>query len=567
MTVKLSDKLQSIVQRSSGSNTLNTVNDRSRFAKSVSDDLSAIIYQLNNVHLPLVNKLVDENAVDNGISGTVILTNLNADKSYENTYWNATVQRPCTIKETIDVILDRLSEQQNNNDSADNNSIDEDAIYGSIEVNELNLQQLAADTMGSYTFNDDGEATKEYPLAQAIDAIGAFFTGFPGTGNRYLGLYPTLTLTVNLSDVVIDTQLPMGVISNLSSYLNYMRIFTGMGSVGPETPNYTAYGGSLNNIIDGENLEKSIWRLDQAASTLTFQQVYDNGSFGSAGSLSLLNSKGPIILREDAVVPIGYTLKWKDASNATVGYLHDDGLSIVGDKQLLLYESTSTPTAVSGVGLAYAEADPVSGFVELKYRNDDSGGTDAQITRDGIVKELEVGHDIIRANDLALPISGAPSVGILEYSGPGVDMVYVGANFDSNTAENAYAFVSIPVDEDGNRPNRFKIIGNFILGPVGSYPGGTGIAFSIQVADNSTLHTVETQTIVNPGWSTAEVQTVTGLNSSNIDNLIVLTWSTNVLDSNASGILPIKITREVSLAEDTWDDDVSCIGLEIIWYR
>lgn len=101
-----------LIQRSaSNANTLTTNSERLIFSSSVKADIASIINQINNVYYPLVIKLMNNNelnALDYGLSGNIILTDVNASAGSATVYWDEGRNRGRTVKESLDVVLTEL---------------------------------------------------------------------------------------------------------------------------------------------------------------------------------------------------------------------------------------------------------------------------------------------------------------------------------------------------------------------------------------------------------------------------------------------------------------------------
>jgi|15BtaG_2_1085339.scaffolds.fasta_scaffold00038_24 hypothetical protein len=625
MANKLNDELQSLVQRS-GTNTgrMRTEAERASFSANVRKDLASIVYQLNVVYRELVRTLSSEdgaNALDLGLAGNTIFTHVTATEADADAYYSSDLARARTIKETIDVLLAEIARLENELQAAlDSDEYDDTELRGLIAVNGLDLLQLAKDTMGlNYTLDGDGEPDLTYSLSQAIESIGSFFAGFPGTGNSYTSTYPALSLTVLLSQVTIDTTLPQSTITGLPTDLSYIRQFIGMATSGPETPGYSAWSPNAF-ITNGWSLERAIAELDTqlgahaarhesagadeldgdhldidyvptnytrttvpianvaahltahlkgiddafAGVSGTLQDAYDAGGAGVAGALQLLASQGRVVIKDDGSSPLATLLEWRDTGNALVGVLRDTGLDLEAGMWMGLKVSGADPGAVGGEGRVNTRPDATSADTELHYRSSNPGKSNAQITRDGIVKELEVGHTVVRPADWHTFAGNKPTLVTEEMT----DFVVETLDYDSGTTETAYTSVPIPVDEAGNKPSRVKIIGHFLLKPNGGgYPGGTGVVFDIQMSDNVSKNTIPDKALIDPGWQLAVTVTNTGLSGANVDNLIVFEWPVENLGAPGLGILNLKLERNVGHASDDWDDDVGLVALHVIWYR
>ena len=275
MANKLSDEIAVIVQRA-GTNAgrLRTESERAAFSSSVRGDLANIIYQYNTVVYPLFNALSSEtgiNALDLGLCGNTMFTHISANEADATAYYDSSLSRAHTVKETIDVLLGELSRLENLiATTSATTTYDDTAVRSLITANQLDLQQIIKDAFGlTYTLDGDGVEDLPYSLSQAIDEMGAFFSGFPGTGNTYTRTYPTLSLTVLLSSIVIDTTLPQSTITDLTDDLGYIRDFIGMSTTGPESPVYSDHG-AISYVADGDTLEEAIQKLDAAVGNSEF---------------------------------------------------------------------------------------------------------------------------------------------------------------------------------------------------------------------------------------------------------------------------------------------------------
>jgi len=576
MPNNLVDELRTLNQRSgSNSGRLATDAERAAFVSNVKKDIAALMYQHNVVSKPLfdaLSSLNGANALAKGISGGVVFTDVDADAASAEAYYSPDMARARTIKETVDVLLSELSRLENElQQVVQFQAYDDSDLRSAIGVNELDLVQLATDTQGDqYTLDGDGQADLNYSLSQAIDAIGAFFSGFPGTGNTYSASYPALALSVLLSDVVIDTTIPQSAVTDLPADLGYIRTFIGMATSGPETPVYSAHSANVY-LTDGWSLEKALATLDSAIGTgaQTLQDAYDDGGAGVAGQIKLLNTQGGIDILNDTSTAVPYLQRWIDTASDEVARVDDDRLYLRADKTLDLAVHGSDPSVTAGDGRLNARPDSVSADTELHYQNDNGSTGNAQITRDGIVKELEVGYACRRPTDFEKFAAAAGPVQVVEEYGPAPDdMVVRTLDFDPTTAETGYTTISIPVDENGDSPTRVKFIGHFLLKPNGgAYPGGDGIQFDIKLSDSLSTRPMSNKTLINPQWDAGSTANEGGLSGANIDHVIVLDWSIVTLGNNPQGVLGVKLTRDTTDPNDDWADDVGLIELQAIWYR
>lgn len=275
--------LETLSQRTgSSSGALETTQERILFQDAVRVDVAAMIGQMNAVYFPLfdtLSKVVGLDALDFGLSGNVIFSHVNATAADATLYWDSTTSRARTIKESFDVMLSEISRLEND---IDNNAslivYDDTAVVATGAANTANLSQLRLDAMGDqYIFGNDGAADLTYSLSQAIDSIGAFFSGFPGTGNTYTPVYPALALAINVSDLNFDVTIAQANITDLPTHLSAIRTFVGMDNAADTAPVY----GSNTIVTDATSLETAIGALDAAISFITTANVTSN----SAGTL------------------------------------------------------------------------------------------------------------------------------------------------------------------------------------------------------------------------------------------------------------------------------------------
>lgn len=268
----LDSELETLTQRTGTTFDLSDGKSRQRFLNALVTDIASIMHQLNIVYKPIVESLEATSVLDIGLSGTNIYTDIEALETTGDLYYDASLSRARTIKESFDYLLTLIANLQTaviSSTEVDWTST-ADALQASIDAILLNISQIKEDAFpDSYTLDGDGNKDLAYPLAQHIDAIGAFFTNFPTiNGGTYSVSYPSLTLAVNLSDIVIDGELAQSVITDLVTDLDSIRDFIGMDTIGPESPTYSDHG-TLIHVADGDTLESAIQTLDSAIGELS----------------------------------------------------------------------------------------------------------------------------------------------------------------------------------------------------------------------------------------------------------------------------------------------------------
>lgn len=571
MAGKLTDELQSLVQRS-GTNTgrMRTESERAAFADNVRKDIAAIVYQLNTVYKTLVEVMSsaqDLNALDYGLSGNVVYTHIRATAADAEAYWTEELSRARTIKETIDVLLAEIARLENEIQQAlDSDEYDDTELRSLIQGNSLDLKQLAHDTMGSgYTLDGDGLPNLSYSVSQALDAIGAFFSGYPGSGNTYVTSYPALSLSVLLSEITIDTTLDQTVITGLPTDLAAIRTFIGMDDASDSTPDYSTYGGSLVDVADGDSLEEAIWKLDQRAMVSTLQAAYTGGGAGTAGNIQLTNPKGEVRILDDAGTPLGVVLRWIDGTSTEKGHLSDTGMVLSNNAFLQIASNASDPINMAGAGRFNARPDATSAKVEAYYKNSSVADPNTQITRNGIVKELEVGHSVLLANNWHKKgAATGPLLVLTEFT----DNVVQTLDYDNTEQENAYCQLPIPLCEDGTRPTRLKLVGYWVIKDIlpAAYAGGTGFAIAMHNSDNGSHTTISDRVLLTNTWSTPGV-VVKAVSTTDRDKLLVLEHGTITLASNTLGLVNLKMSRYTADGADNYGNNVGCVCVHAIWYR
>jgi len=274
--------LRTLVQ-ASGSNTgkLRTDADRASFQVNTKSDFAALFHQHNALIYPLLVALRSGPEMDDalalGLEGRTVTTFGAATSSAATCYWDPTNERPRSIKETIDCLIAELARIENIFSLETSiGDYDDSALVSAIACLNLNDTQLSKDILGpNYTLDCDGNNDLPYSLARHIhEFMTQLVNGYPGAGLTFTGeaAYPSLSLTVLLSQVTIDTTLPPTVIDSTSGGpntlvddLSAIRTFIGMDDAADSTPDYSAHG-AIATVSDGDSLELAIQKLDQAIS-------------------------------------------------------------------------------------------------------------------------------------------------------------------------------------------------------------------------------------------------------------------------------------------------------------
>lgn len=242
----LTNKLHTVTQATS-----KLVADR-----SVVKDLAGIVEQINEVNYPLFDALPSTgkghniDALDYGLSGNVIFTDLESSLGSEPVYWNTAQGRPCTVKESLEEVSSRLASLDNTvaalNDIAE---YDDSALSDALAELELKLGQVAEDSFGSaYTLNSDGATILPYSMAEVLDAFGALCEGYSSTGLSHSGTFPSISIA-------------RGSVSELDG--NLSEIYDAIGlEEGDETIDYSLAGGPWS-FANGVSLAHAAITLDE----------------------------------------------------------------------------------------------------------------------------------------------------------------------------------------------------------------------------------------------------------------------------------------------------------------
>lgn len=108
----LVDSLETITQRTGAAFDLTNPEARNRFLIALQHDFAGVIDQLNNVYHPIVDGL-SQAVIEDGLSGNTVYTDPTATVGSATAYYDITLERPRTIKETIDVLLTDIAAIQN----------------------------------------------------------------------------------------------------------------------------------------------------------------------------------------------------------------------------------------------------------------------------------------------------------------------------------------------------------------------------------------------------------------------------------------------------------------------
>ena len=300
----------------------------------------------------------------------------------------------------------------------------------------------------------------------------------------------------------------------------------------------------------------------------TLQGAYDSGST-DAGEIELENAKGHLIIKDDPIAPLDTYLEWKDDTAASLGELNSEGLLLKTDTAAVTLSSRSTePTVASGYGAMIVMDDGTSGDPEMHYHNSIAPDV-TQVTRDGLVKELEIGSDWITPLQMQQTSTPPSRNNIVLGVAPTTDMEYAAVQLPDGSVTLLYVSLARPKDEDGNFPSRAYI--QIFAAPT-TNPGAGPYAYSLNLHAHDT-GAPEIADII--GSSNNLTPLAWALISTNTSSAINMPGDLNRLDEHgwlvtmgsSTGLLPLKIERDSALGSDTFIGEVSILGMRITWYR
>jgi len=192
--------------------------------------LSSLPLGSNDDEYPSIGDAIDP--IQNGLSGDQLWTDDTADASSEDLFYSPTDSRKLTIKESLSALSARINDNFatlqsliNDVDAGvdsytrsyiglkafdDTQSSSSSSMDGRISTNNLDLDQLTADTFGDgYALGGDGSANLSYPIQQIVDALldqhgGAAYK----SGLSYATTITLSGVTVTTGDLTLTTPIP-----------------------------------------------------------------------------------------------------------------------------------------------------------------------------------------------------------------------------------------------------------------------------------------------------------------------------------------------------------------------
>lgn len=324
--------------------------------------------------------------------------------------------------------------------------------------------------------------------------------------------------------------------------VNYVR------TTGPNHPHSDQLGSHLKGIDTKLNAQRS-----------GLQQNYDffiNAGIG--GQLLLSATQGPFVVQEDTGGVLGYFFQVKKADGTEIVQISNNTIAISNDMHVEQVAKTSDPAQVAGSGQIYVKDD--SGDAELAYQD---GTASVFLTRDGRVKELEMGTQTVMAQEFIVrdhESGGQPSMDYIQ-GGSNGDPAYASRGFDSASAEYAQFWLGVPRDEDGSFPTSVHVE----LYTAALHGSGTGYAFDVNASTSASAQTMADGTDLKSHGFTklgeASINTVSG-----VDTLYTLDIGTHGF-AGSGGLVAFQITRHTGHADDDWNNDVGVLGAKVTWYR
>lgn len=324
--------------------------------------------------------------------------------------------------------------------------------------------------------------------------------------------------------------------------VNYSRV------TGPNHPHLDQLGSHLKGIDSKLNAQRS-----------GFQDNYDYiVNAGVGGEIILSASQGAFIVQEDSGSALGSFFQLKKANGTGIFEVVHDRVKLSTDVAIEQVAKTADPPQVAGSGQLYVRAD--SGDVELAYQD---GTHNVFLTRDGRVKELEMGTQTVMAQEFTIynhSSSGQPSLEYIEGAG-NANPVYAARAFHTSEPEYATFWLGVPRDENGFYPGSFHVE----LYTAALHGTGTGYAFDINASTSASVQTMADGTNLKTHnfikLDDATVTTVSG-----VDTLYTLDFGTHSFANNGR-LISFQITRNTGHADDDWNDDVGVLGCKVTWYR
>lgn len=531
--------------------------------RDINTDLSGIAQQINTIYKPLVNGLAQFEGLvplELGISGNIIYANQEANSASSAAFWDSSIKRKRTVKESFEYLLSEQNRLEDLFEALESQTTDLSDVLANLSVIELNLDQIIKDSFGNnYSLDNDGNADLIYSLAQTLDAIGSLFTGYESTGLTYDLTYPSLSLTVNLSDINVDTTLPQSAIEDLGTNLSAIRTFIGMATVS-DTPDYDDYG-MMTVLVNGWSLERGIAELDLAIADLSLQDIYDSGPAASAGTITVDAAQGAFTIKSPVAMSTIQQWYTVDSGDILKYKMTEEALEFNETSAGFYPRSSGTPGITSTEGHVYTK--DVSSTTELYYV--DNNSTDIGVTRNGRVREYLVGKDSYLPNVFEY---NAPS-SISSYTTAG-GMKYPMLLLTNANTEYIYLPLSVPECDDGTRPEYLKVQVFSKPGGVtsGNYEYGIGVSANRKTGGSGPYEIIEDGEDVDVTWQSESLDLTGNIPTpSEEDFLHIHSFELDLESPTPEGILPLRIRREPADANDTYPDSVGIVKIAVSWWR
>lgn len=478
---KLQTALRQFQQRTGGSGGLRSDAERIAFQNAVKQDIANISDQLNSVYYQLVKNLAQEpnlNALNYGITGNVIFTDINAQDGQSGVFWDSVNQRGKTLKESIDTLITQISLVS----AASTVTIpefDDSELQSDIENLGFDIQQIVEDGFGGdYTLNGSGSSELVFSLAQHINALGAFFAGFPGLGIDFTSsaTYPGLAINTAADRVFIfdpdGTDDPAGGI-----FTDFADLYASFDAVddGPRTIYFKKKGAGTTTIPSGTySFRGATWIGDQTSGTnIAVANGASVDTFGCPLRIVGLDIdfKGntPFCFLDEAFSQ-RLILDMTDlrSSGAQAPFGVGDGSEAAFAIELMAGSALHIPTGAAAAIFQLVGTNAGASSITL-YPN-------SFLEEDGITADVNSEWRIILAGGTYELLSGTPytlisnlSLGLSQAAGTSDQPacgVWISAVFGSGAATSNHA---LP-----RRPNGWKMVDAYIISG-----GGTGGSFKI----------------------------------------------------------------------------------------
>ena len=247
-------------------------------------------------------------------------------------------------------------------------------------------------------------------------------------------------------------------------------------------------------------------------------------------------------------------------------FLVEEGEISIFRVPLSLYRNEFVPTGIVEGGQVFTYVESFAGVATTELMYADDQGAYPQVTRQGRVREYEMGSQFIYSNSM-IPAATPPTRVIANMgAAPGSDMSYDLIDFPgTGNPTTAFVYVSPPIDDENSPPTAAKI--SLFATPRTNPGAAAGLTFAFKIDHHDPAATAsanDTSIIVqanplSPTWdSRAYNPSTTFTIPGDIHKLYVIDKTIQIKDiGGAPCLIPFKIQRDPANAGDTYTGDVS----------